>query len=641
MNTHAGKTAENPDKASARSLRPKREEEDTGFDDLRPEAVQQHKLQETANQSTQNQSLGKQQALMQQKTARGQTGTHTMVNPNRTGLPDGLKAGIENLSGYSMDDVRVHYNSAEPAQMQAHAYAQGSHIHLAPGQERHLPHEAWHVVQQKQGRVKPTRQLKGKIPVNDDAGLEQEADRMGQRAQNSPFMPGAVPKAQAGYPAGTVQRKIGLEFQTLANLWIEPEADEDKGYDVEAKDFESAEVYKGMRKLLYGDKVFSMPGFFHIESDDGDVEFVTEPFDEDQAGFVKLTMAVQLMRRFAELIQDGRTEFKDVVAGFGTGTFDAVRNKGEEEDSGDKVYVGNMKDTDEPPDLTASPQASIGIRLDKIIDMYEAVVKDKKLSSFALWGTDNPAEHRSQKVTKDSLKSAKNADRSSKLDNFIFLVINYLQGAKAYSPDLTDSKNYPKVAHPVMVRTNFKSLYKQLSGEEQKRFAEYKNGYLSRKTGRKFSEPIYEKGYWDDNKKFHKPKEVLTISQWLDSIEEGGGAPDKLSRLPGMAVGRGMGAMKNVDQVDKTDAEGKAKVASPGAVFELRRMMTRVPPDSWPELAQGVHHAVNAIHGAKQADAVSAEDIEEDVTLKMAAEDQAAGNLNEEDVDQGTHPEFG
>jgi hypothetical protein len=81
---------------------------------------------------------------------------------NKTGLPDNLKAGIENLSGLSMDDVKVHYNSAKPAGLQAHAYAQGSQIHLAPGQEKHLPHEAWHVVQQKQGRVKPTLQMKGK-----------------------------------------------------------------------------------------------------------------------------------------------------------------------------------------------------------------------------------------------------------------------------------------------------------------------------------------------------------------------------------------------------------------------------------------------------------------------------------------------
>ena len=70
---------------------------------------------------------------------------------NRTGMPDRLKAGIESLSGMSLDNVKVHYNSSQPAQLNALAYAQGSDIHVAPGQEQHLPHEAWHVVQQAQG----------------------------------------------------------------------------------------------------------------------------------------------------------------------------------------------------------------------------------------------------------------------------------------------------------------------------------------------------------------------------------------------------------------------------------------------------------------------------------------------------------
>jgi len=97
-------------------------------------------------------------------------------------LPDPLKAGIEHLSGIDISDVKVHYNSDKPAQVQAHAYAQGTDIHIAPGQQKHLPHEAWHVVQQKQGRVKPTRQVKSKVDVNDDADLEQEADAMGGKA---------------------------------------------------------------------------------------------------------------------------------------------------------------------------------------------------------------------------------------------------------------------------------------------------------------------------------------------------------------------------------------------------------------------------------------------------------------------------
>lgn len=97
------------------------------------------------------------------------------------GLPPALQAGVEHLSGLSLGDVRVHYNSSRPATLQAHAYTQGTRIHIAPGQERHLPHEAWHVVQQKQGRVRPTLQAKG-IPINDDSRLEREADVMGARA---------------------------------------------------------------------------------------------------------------------------------------------------------------------------------------------------------------------------------------------------------------------------------------------------------------------------------------------------------------------------------------------------------------------------------------------------------------------------
>jgi hypothetical protein len=101
---------------------------------------------------------------------------------NNTGLPDSLKAGIESLSGMSLDHVRVHYNSAQPAQINAFAYAQGSDIHVAPGQEPYLPHEAWHLVQQAQGKVKQTKRLKDGMPVNDDAGLEREAEVMGAKA---------------------------------------------------------------------------------------------------------------------------------------------------------------------------------------------------------------------------------------------------------------------------------------------------------------------------------------------------------------------------------------------------------------------------------------------------------------------------
>jgi hypothetical protein len=146
---------------------------------------------ETVQKGGEGETLQSKSAVAQKKDAQ---------TPNNTGLPDTLKSGIENLSGLAMDDVKVHYNSPKPAQLQAHAFAQGTDIHMAPGQEKHLPHEAWHVVQQKQGRVKPTMQMKGKVSVNDDAGLEREADLMGAKAIQGKAVPGLASLAR---PSGT------------------------------------------------------------------------------------------------------------------------------------------------------------------------------------------------------------------------------------------------------------------------------------------------------------------------------------------------------------------------------------------------------------------------------------------------------
>ena len=103
------------------------------------------------------------------------------VTENRIGIPNSLKIGLEELSGMDLSGIRVHGNSSKPAQINALAYTQGLDIHVAPGQEKHLPHEGWHVVQQMQGRVQPTMQAKG-VSINDDKKLEREADVMGAKA---------------------------------------------------------------------------------------------------------------------------------------------------------------------------------------------------------------------------------------------------------------------------------------------------------------------------------------------------------------------------------------------------------------------------------------------------------------------------
>ncbi|MDQ1923622.1 eCIS core domain-containing protein [Massilia pseudoviolaceinigra] len=132
----------------------------------------------------------------------------------RSGLPGGLRAGMESLSGMSLEHVTVHRNSSRPAQFQAHALAQGAQIHLAPGQDAHLAHEAWHVVQQAQGRV-PVQADIGGIGVNTDPALEAEADVMGQRALQAPAGAAVAPGAggqRAAAASATLQRAAVVQM---------------------------------------------------------------------------------------------------------------------------------------------------------------------------------------------------------------------------------------------------------------------------------------------------------------------------------------------------------------------------------------------------------------------------------------------
>ncbi|MEM7367435.1 MAG: DUF4157 domain-containing protein [Bacteroidota bacterium] len=132
----------------------------------------------------------------------------TQRQPNHTGLPDQLKSGLEHLSGMDMSDIRVHHNSSKPADLQAHAYTQGSEIHIGPGQEKHLPHEAWHVVQQKHGRVQPTMQFNG-ANINDDTGLEREADLMGETVMQRKYQP----------PSSLNRTAISVSSAPLQMVW--------------------------------------------------------------------------------------------------------------------------------------------------------------------------------------------------------------------------------------------------------------------------------------------------------------------------------------------------------------------------------------------------------------------------------------
>lgn len=106
--------------------------------------------------------------------------------PNLTGIPTQMKLDFERRSGLSFDDVRVHYNSDKPAQLQALAYTQGTQVYVGPGQERHLKHELGHVVQQKLGMVSTNILYYGHTSVNINPQLEQQADELSKVSVDDP-----------------------------------------------------------------------------------------------------------------------------------------------------------------------------------------------------------------------------------------------------------------------------------------------------------------------------------------------------------------------------------------------------------------------------------------------------------------------
>jgi hypothetical protein len=214
--------------------------------DNRPEVLFQRKLQEKADSSTVVNETSQLQAIADNFIYQNQP---LQRKENTTGLPDDLKSGIENLSGYSMDDVKVHRNSDKPKQLQAHAYAQGTEIHLGSGQEKHLPHEAWHVVQQKQGRVKPTTQLAGGAQINDNDSLENEATKMGNKAST-----------QVNSNGKTAQRQSILDTSTTNTTSIQLLGGDATIQDVDTSKVKStaevADVATGAGLFLTGKKKF-------------------------------------------------------------------------------------------------------------------------------------------------------------------------------------------------------------------------------------------------------------------------------------------------------------------------------------------------------------------------------------------------
>lgn len=150
----------------------------------------------------------------------------------REGAGDGRGLGraqgrMEQGFGADLSAVRVHEGD-HVSTLGALAYTQGTEIHFAPGKFdpdspeglQLIGHEVAHVMQQAQGRVAATAQAKG-LAINDDRGLEREADELGLRVSRGERVasgwstPSSAGPAQA--KAAPIQMAAPGEIEHIGN----------------------------------------------------------------------------------------------------------------------------------------------------------------------------------------------------------------------------------------------------------------------------------------------------------------------------------------------------------------------------------------------------------------------------------------
>ena len=397
--------------------------------------------------------------------------------PNRSGLPDGLKSGIEALSGISLDGVRVHRNSSRPATMQAQALAQGSDIHIGPGQERHLPHEAWHVVQQAQGRVPATAQMAGGVAINDDAHLEREADIMGARALAHAAPAGFVEPAPRPLAGPTIQRRAGIEFETS----IEARAKQDNG------------DYDNNKGWVPQDVTMQAGAGWQVDSDNSKLEFVTHPPVElAQLGAVVDNMIARIGR--LPLTLASRSDLGPLL-GFGASNY---------------VVLPYNKRA-----ITGAPQGTIGIPFNRLFAFFDLLTRyqmkmsltqirqNKKALEKRRDATDALKPKTEEQTDEKNKRLKKHADDQSGLDKDandhhaisggdaakftrVTAAVNAAaagnRAAAQLAPDelaklkgllhfigqyvifasFEGDKSYEKSRFPVMARSSFRSMYEAL-----------------------------------------------------------------------------------------------------------------------------------------------------------------------------------
>jgi hypothetical protein len=501
---------------------------------------------------------------------------------------------------HDVSGIRSHSdaNAAEGAHaMGAEAFAMGDRVAFSRSPDLHTAaHEAAHVIQQRAGVS-----LSGGVGQEGDSH-ERHADLVADLVVQGKSAEALLDLYASGSSGGGtgIQRKVGLEFETsvklssrfqVKNARANPElTDEDKAEYAGRGDDEWIEIPVDYKTVV------GKGSGWHIEADSSSIEFVTDPFS-DRKALADVMATIELACTNIEASTAASGSVKPTVR-------QALAAQTVKEPK-----MGYAVGDGKAAKIIAAPQATGGVPLDKIPELFTSVGKQKldflkdnegakNHGDLNLMGMTTTAN----KVVVDGAGYAKkyiewyvkaekdkgnavDAKDYAALEGLLALVYSYLVSGAQQQVVFP----YSKMIAPIMARVDFSTMHASLSDAEQAAFLPAAVLAQANLAG---ADRIFAKGYGVPGKDLrHGPSRT----GWLETIQDGE-MPDMMSaeggtsvasthNEDGEAVGNsgtssGMGAMHEMD----TAGDG-----TPLAVLELRRLPKGARPSNWTKIALTVY----------------------------------------------------
>ena len=482
----------------------------------------------------------------------GDRGQSQSTSSNQTGIPDTLKSNMESMSGYDLSDVRVHYRSQRPQQMGALAYTQGSNIYIGPGQEKHLPHEAWHVVQQKQGRVQETVQTKG-ISLNDETALEQEATVMGEQAlhmHSRSKAPSTIQHQDIHTPI--IQRKMGFELQTVGGK-------NNIHWDV------TKQQAKGVWTMPPEKTLVTKSSNFKVETDNNgqDLEYISNAFETTEKGANELVNVAKDCAEFHKKIIESD---EDTILIEGENRF--------------KLFKDGQ--------ASAHPHLTVGLSFESLRTLYASLASEKEhwggsSSTVSYQETAKEKERNAFKIAGKKVKSVmsdlKITDPAA--DAFLTIAATFVWftsarlGVKGLVGQQKSSKDVA-----VKLRTDAVSIWNSITNKEDKHKIEALFGKTEQQDTQNLKKLLGYSG--GRHSKMISAYTQLTVGEWFDGVMAG---KDPLSKHNMSEI--------NPDRPKELEKYGMKSptdtgLSGPGQVVELRALKRRVNYTDWESYIKSV-----------------------------------------------------